>query len=196
MGAQTHGHETPGFTTTCLAARALLLRWPVFIAHLPAGYLLTKRIEAGWRTSRLMPLGLAASVLPDLDLIRFYVVDHRQVLHHEYWTHVPFWWVTIGVAWYLGLAALRRRLAGARSAAFFGNIFLHLALDTVVGGVAWLAPFSGHVSTLVTVPAGHRWWVSNFVLHWTFVIELIVVARALVEFGRRSGDLRCEATPW
>jgi inner membrane protein len=162
---------------------------PVFLAHIPAGYLLTKRIEARQQGSGLMPLGLAASVLPDLDLVRFYVFDHRRVLHHEYWTHIPFWWATIAAAWLLGLAVVRRRTPGAASAVFFGNVFLHLVLDTFVGGVAWLAPFSRHAFALVSVPTGHRWWVWNFVLHWTFTVELLLAAWAAFE-AARPGDVR------
>ncbi len=164
----------------------------MFLAHIPAGYLLTKRIETRWRRSGLMPLGLAASVLPDLDLICFYLVDHRRVLHHEYWTHVPFWWATIAATWYLGFAVMTRRTAGARSAVFFGNIFLHLLLDTIVGRVAWLAPFSRRAFDLVTVPASHHWWVWNFVLHWTFALEILVGAWAVADAVWRPVGARGE----
>jgi len=165
----------------------------VFIAHLPAGYLLTKRIEARWRASGLMPLGLAASVLPDTDLFWLYVVDHRRVLHHGYWTHVPFWWATIAATWYLGVLVMRRPMAGAGSTVFFGNVFVHLALDTVVGRVAWLAPFSRRQFALVTVPASHHWWVWNFVVHWTFALELLVVAWAAAEAVRHPLAARWNA---
>ena len=171
-----------------------LAAWePVFLAHLPADYLLTKRIEARTGASGLMPLGLVASVLPDLDLFRFYVLDHRRVLHHEYWTHVPFWWAVIAAAWCLGVAMMRRRKAVAGSAVFFGNIFLHLVLDTVAGGVAWFAPVSRRVFVVVNVPAGHRWWVWNFVLHWTFAVELLVITWAVAEAVRRPAEVHCEA---
>jgi inner membrane protein len=172
----------------------LLRSQAVFIAHVPAGYLLTRRLEARWRTSGLLPVGLAASVLPDLDLLWFDVVDHRRVLHHHYWTHVPFWWGVIAATWCVGYAGMRRRSPGVGSAVFFGNVFLHLFLDTIVGGVAWLAPFSRHLYSLVTVPAGHRWWIWNFVLHWTFALEVLLVVMALIALARRSGDLRCEAS--
>jgi inner membrane protein len=171
----------------------LAVREPVFLAHLPAGYLLTKRIEARCGVSGLMPVGLVASVLPDLDLFRFYVLDGRRVLHHEYWTHVPFWWAIIAATWCLGFAVTRHRRGLAGSAVFFGNIFLHLVLDTIVGGVAWFAPFSRRPFALVIVPAGHQWWVLNFVLHWTFVLELLVVAWAVSEAVRGAARARCEA---
>lgn len=136
---------------------------------------------------------LAASVLPDADLFWFYLVDHRRVQHHEYWTHIPFWWATITTTWYLGALVMRRGMPGVRSAVFFGNVFLHLGLDTVAGGVPWLAPLSRHVFAVVEVPAVHRWWVWNFLLHWTFAVEGLLVACALVELARRPGCRRCEA---
>ncbi len=188
-----HPGETSAIAVTCDTAYDLLPSEHVFVAHAPAGYLLTKRIEARWGVSGLMPVGLVPSVLPDLDLFRFYVVDHRRVLHHEYWTHIPFWWAIIAATWFVGLVVMRRRTAVARGAVFFCNIFLHIVLDTVVGGVAWFAPFSRHAFALVSVPAGHRWWVWNFVLHWTFVLELLIVAWAVSEAVRRPGNHRCEA---
>jgi inner membrane protein len=67
-------------------------------------------------------------------------------------------------AW-LGLAALlRRRDWVLPGVVLFGNLLLHLALDTVAGGVRWLAPFSDRSFVLATVPARHGWWVWNFLL--------------------------------
>jgi inner membrane protein len=152
----------------------------MFIAHLPAGYLLTRRIVPH-RSPRLLALGLAASVLPDLDLVEFYAIDHRRVLHHAYWTHQPFWWGLLALLW-LGAALLLRSRAWALSGVvLFANVFAHLALDTVAGHIRWLAPFSDTSFALVTVPPGHAWWVSNFVLHWTFLIELAITAWAGTE---------------
>jgi inner membrane protein len=70
----------------------------MFIAHLPAGYVLTRRLidraPAGDALSRrLLALGLWASVLPNLDLLYFYLIDNRQTLHHLYWPHVPVSWL-------------------------------------------------------------------------------------------------------
>lgn len=59
------------------------------------------------------------------------------------------------------------------------NLFLHLALDTVAGGVLWLWPASDASFVLVEVPARHRPWYLNFVLHWTFWLELVLLVASL-----------------
>ena len=72
----------------------------MFIAHLPAGYLLAK---VG-RTKGLLFIGiLIGSWLPDLDMLWFYFVDERQNVHHHYITHRPLVWVLTAIAgWILG----------------------------------------------------------------------------------------------
>ncbi len=96
----------------------------MFVAHVPAWYLLTNRVEARWRTSGLMPVGVAASILPDLDLVTFCIVDHRRVLHHAYWTPRP---VLVGGD-HVRLVCRRRGGAApdgwGRSAALFANDLL------------------------------------------------------------------------
>ena len=151
----------------------------MFIAHLPAGYLLTRRIAAGSGNRRgLMAAGLAASVLPDLDLIWFYLVDNRQSVHHAYLFHWPLFWIALaGLT--LGAARLARiRGAGPYVGVALAALLLHMVLDSIAAGIAWLAPFSDFEINLIEVPARHGWWVWNFVLHWTFGLELAILAAA------------------
>ena len=82
----------------------------MFIGHLPAGYLITKGLlrRSGGNGSvaqtgpLLLALGLSASLLPDLDMFYFYLIDHGQHLHHGYWTHLPIFWLVVCI----GLFAL------------------------------------------------------------------------------------------
>ena len=58
----------------------------MLIGHIPAGYLATsavlRRRQLGRDVRRrLMLLGLAASVAPDVDLLWFFLVDHRRHDH-------------------------------------------------------------------------------------------------------------------
>ena len=63
---------------------------------------------------------------------------------------------------------------------------LHLVLDSIAGSVRWLAPFSQHETTLVTIPPGPHGWIRSFVTHWTFGVELaICLAAAVVWFSAR-----------
>ena len=160
----------------------------MLIAHLPAGYLLARRIAprlaaAPAHARRLMAVGLAASVLPDIDLVYFYLADGRQTLHHDYWTHIPGFWpaAMLAAAGLLWLA--RVKIPWREFLVFLAGIFLHLALDTPTGGIAWGWPVSQHRFLLVEIPARFDWWVWNFVLHWAFLAELAIVARAAHEFG-------------
>ena len=163
----------------------------MFIAHLPAGYLTTRLLLRRRRLPdgigrRLLALGLVASVLPDLDLFYFYLIDARQTLHHEYWPHLPVFWAALAAP-LLGAAVWTRRLEALLAwLVFHLNILLHLVLDSVVGHVLWFYPLSDRTVVLFDVPTVHGWWVWNFVLHWTFLFELaICVAAAMLALRRR-----------
>ena len=160
----------------------------MMIAHIPAGYLLSRRLAprlAGnpARLRGLMALGLVAAVLPDIDLFYFYLIDNRQTLHHEYWTHVPTFWAAVALV-VAGLFRLARApIPTAAFALIFANIFLHLVLDTMAGGIAWAYPWDQTSFVAVTVPARFDWWVWNFVLHWSFLAEIAILGWAAHEFG-------------
>lgn len=157
----------------------------MFIAHLPAGYLATSlllgraRPDPGLRR-RLLALGMAAGVAPDLDLLWFYLVDDRRRVHHAYLPHLP-----LACAAALACAALALWVLRASRAAWIAwmvvaaSVFLHLVLDTTAGGIRWLWPFSDAELVLSHVEARYPNWVMNFVLHWTFALELLIVAAAL-----------------
>ncbi len=56
----------------------------------------------------------------------------------------------------------------------------------------WLAPFNTDLWAFVTVPPRHGHWVTSFVLHWTFLLEIGVWLGALGLYltGRSKGHLR------
>jgi hypothetical protein len=166
----------------------------VFIAHLPASYLVSAplldrlRLSAGQRR-RLLRLGLMAGLLPDLDLLWFYLVDHRRHVHHTYLPHLPAAWAVALLAAALVLGWLRAaRAAWAALLMISLNVFLHLALDTAAGGIRWLWPLSDRELVMSTVrPRFHPWYM-NFVLHWTFALELALSVAALVLWLRRRAE--------
>jgi hypothetical protein len=144
-------------------------------AHLPSGYVLGRLGPRSF--PYLMPAALIGSVFPDLDMIWFHLIDDRAFHHHRYWVHIPVFWaavalVALPLAWWLGW--LRT------AAVFFAAILMHLILDTIGGGIMWGAPVSDHLYELVTVPATYGHWVTNFILHWTFLAELAIWAAAIV----------------
>jgi inner membrane protein len=130
-------------------------------AHLPSGYVLARLLPR--RIPYLMPAALVGAVFPDLDMIWFHLIDDRAFHHHRYWV--------LPIAWRLGY--LRTALV------FFAAILMHLILDSIGGGIVWGAPFSDHLHELVTVPARYGHWVTNFILHWTFLAELAIWIAAI-----------------
>ena len=138
-----------------------------------------------------MLLGLAASVAPDLDLLWFFFVDHRRHDHHAYLPHLP-----LAVVAGLAVAAVvpwSRRASPAAWTTFAVvgiNLMLHLVLDTMAGGIRWLWPWSTTELALWPAEARHRQWILNFVLHWTFGVELALVAAALLVFLSRRRTLQ------
>lgn len=152
----------------------------MFIAHLPAGYLLTHRIAGQRRTSSgaAFAVGLTFSILPDFDLLYFYLIDQRQTLHHDYWPHTPLFWLATA-----GMIALALRLAGKRQYMVLvwvalANVLLHLALDSIAADIRWLYSFSEARFNLVEIPARFQPWYLNFILHWTFAAEVTICVAA------------------
>ncbi len=166
----------------------------MFIAHLPAAYLLTRamirRANRGLAARKqryssflLLLIGLVASVFPDLDLIYFYWENRRQN-HHLYWTHVPIFWVLFAAAAVTFLKWINASRYLLYVWVFTLNILLHLILDTFVGGILWFYPLSMDLIYLIKIPAVHAWWVANFLWHWTFLVELLIFYMALLAYTR------------
>lgn len=155
-------------------------------AHLPAGYCLSRLSIKSLPGA--LPVALVFSVLPDFDLFWFYLVDNRSVHHHRYWVHIPAFWLVTGT-----LAATLLWRTRYRNLVFvaLAAIMLHLFLDSLVGGILWLAPFNDTLYHLVEVQPGRYHWLLSFVLHWTFLAEVAIWALALFLFLREvSGSGR------
>jgi inner membrane protein len=113
-----------------------------------------------------------------VDILYFHLVDHRQHHHHSYFTHFPSVWlglVALSVLWKL---RARGSVAAVLGIVFALNGLVHMVLDSVVGDVRWLAPLSDRAFALAAVPALYKPWWLNFLLHWSFLLELSLVAGA------------------
>lgn len=151
-------------------------------AHLPSGYVLARSADPDIRW--LIPAALFGAVLPDFDMLFFHFVDDRSIHHHRYWVHVPAFWAVVAV---LALPLLARWNMLRTGLVFFAAVFLHLCLDTIGGGIMWAAPFNDHLYTLVTVPPTQSHWIASFILHWTFLLELVIWGAAIVMWQKRQG---------
>ncbi|MVO16245.1 metal-dependent hydrolase [Parasedimentitalea huanghaiensis] len=159
----------------------------MFIAHLPAGYLTANLLARKHKNrSSLIAVGLVCSILPDFDLLWFYLVDNRQTAHHEYFFHWPLFWCFLAFAtwilsWILGQGQIRRYILVALTC-----LLVHMLLDSFAAEIYWLRPFSDFHLNAVEVPAKFEWWVWSFVFHWTFAVEIGICLAAAIVFLRNK----------
>lgn len=166
----------------------------MFIAHLPAGFLLSRYLLRKERTEphyiKFLLIGLLFSIAPDFDLAYFHLIDNRQHPHHSYWSHIPFYWITfyavLFVPCYTWLGKKGIRLL---TVVLICGL-LHMSLDSVASGIKWLYPLETGYHGIWRIPAIHDWWVANYLFHWTFLIELVITVTAVVVFYR-DRELRC-----
>ena len=166
----------------------------MFIAHLPAGYLLTATLltrlrEVPIKSITVFGAGLIGAMAPDLDLIYFYFVDNCKTHHHKYLTHWPLLWfllLVVGVLWW----KISRKSKGALLLMVGAlNAFGHILLDSFVGDIWWFAPFLDKPFALFTVSSGlHPWWL-NFICHWSFAVELTICIGAILLFLKRRNRI-------
>ncbi len=152
-------------------------------AHLPSGYIAGRLAPRGIPAA--MPVALVASVLPDLDMIWFHFVDHGAIHHHRYWVHIPAFWAAVAA---LALPLLARRGLLSTGLLFFAVIAVHLVLDSIGGGIMWGAPFDTRLHALVEVPADNGHWIASFILHWTFLAELVIWVWAIALWRRQPKE--------
>lgn len=152
----------------------------MFFAHLPAGYLIGRAIlrrAPEMRGTWIVTAAMVGGIFPDLDLLYLYLVDATPQHHHTYWTHLPAAWLGISL---LTMIAARHRSNAFRLGllSFMLGWISHLLLDTLVGHIWWLYPLSGQSFALAEVENRYQPWWMNFILHWTMLCELVIIAVA------------------
>ncbi len=150
----------------------------MFIAHLPAGYITAKLLfkqfaDTGFSAKLLVLAGVLGGIAPDFDMFYFYLIDNRQNHHHTYWPHYPVLWLAI-----LATSSIWFKLAANKSSAALALLFsisgfIHMLLDSIVGDIWWFAPFVDKPYAMFTVEAVYKPWWLNFILHWSFVLEIL-----------------------
>lgn len=154
----------------------------MFIAHIPAGYILTKIMPPKTKSAALWATGLFFAIAPDLDLFYFYLFSARKMPHHAYVTHWPLLWIALATVVYIISLLLHKCSWRPFIAVGLATALLHLVLDSIAAEIYWLAPFSYKYVNLVEVPARYSWWVYSFILHWTFGLELLICIAAVILF--------------
>jgi membrane-bound metal-dependent hydrolase YbcI (DUF457 family) len=168
----------------------------MFIAHMPAAYLLGKVIAQRWPQA-MQPAAwcalLLGSIAPDFDLLYFYLLSDRSINHHVYPPHVPIVWLLTAVLGFLALRAAPQRWRAVCTTPWVmlcTGWWLHLALDTVAGGIWWLWPWVTTPYVLMVVPRrfDNAWL--NLLSHPMMAIEVLIVATAAWRWRMRSAPVR------
>ena len=150
----------------------------MFIAHLPAGYLLS-RLHPTLKKHRIWVM--IGAILPDLDMLYFIIVDAGMTHHHSYLTHRPALWACLLLLsqvvrpWFLSRPLMALSIGG----------LLHMVLDSMVGAINWGWPAWDWGAPIIVVPAQYDWWVMSFLMHWTFGVELLICVVAAVCFNQQ-----------
>ncbi len=152
----------------------------MLIGHLPAGYLIGRALVKAPSRETAAPLAaiMAGSVFPDLDMVWFYFFDHQRTHHHLYWTHIPAFWLMACAGGLLAWTANREFRPPVALWFFLLGVLSHLLLDSLIGDIYWLIPYSYRPFSLFTVHPHYSPWYLNFVFHWVFGVELVLVACA------------------
>ncbi len=172
----------------------------MFFSHAPAGYLVVK-FARKFKTDRAdVFTAMLAGILPDFDMIYFHLIDERAHIHHSYWTHMPHFWVVVYAAALIVAAWLKSKRIVYYATLIFSCVIVHLILDSVAAsGILWAYPFSIEYYELFVIPQVHDSRMLNYVLHWTFLIEMLIILVAIVvalrcrEFSRLWKAQGCEA---
>lgn len=166
----------------------------MIFAHLPAGYLLSRKLQrhlpAILQSPWLLPCGLLGSVLPDVDLLYLHLFDASPQHHHRYWTHLPIFWLPVSAIVLNALWHRRNRPAFGCALLLLANVWLHLLLDSWAGDIWWMYPWLDKPFALVQVPPIEGFWLWAFVGHWSFLAEtalLLAAARQWHQSLHRHG---------
>ena len=160
----------------------------MLIAHTPTGMLMAavliklKPQAVSWQRWYLM--GAVMGMLPDLDMLWFYFVDHRQYHHHVYVPHWPIVWLSISVltlVWY----GIKQSKAAACAVLLGLTGISHMVLDSVVGDIGWLKPWHDGLYAMFEVSNRYSPWQLNFIIHWSFAMELDLLLLAVWQWRRK-----------
>ncbi len=154
----------------------------MLIGHLPAGYLIGRALVKAPSRESAAPLAaiMAGSVFPDVDMVYFYLFDHQRTHHHLYWTHIPAFWLAACAGVLLAWAVKREFRPPVALWFFLLGVLSHLLLDSIVSDIYWRIPFSYQPFSLFTVHPRYSPWFLNFIMHWVFGVELLLVACAAI----------------
>jgi inner membrane protein len=152
----------------------------MLIGHLPLGYIIGSTLRRRYGEARgVIAASLLGSTAPDIDMLRFYLVDFGSYNHRYYFTHWPFFWLVTAVVTLPAIHRLRRAWF-LPAVGFYLGVLSHLVTDTVQGPVRWFAPFSATAYEVVRIPPLYGHWILSAIGYWTFLLDIAVCVAALL----------------
>ena len=167
----------------------------MILAHPAAGYLITAFWESNvgkadrfaLESWQLHCIGFVAASLPDVDMVYQLIFDPREVSHRLYWSHTPIYWLIISLFMLSFLSFFGKKVYLYLAKLVSLQIFVHLLLDSVVGGLRWLYPWSLQRYGLVpSLPGPYAERHLRILFHWTFIFEVVIIFFALGLFMQRQ----------
>lgn len=155
------------------------------IAHLPAGYITAWIVkEANKKVSGWVWWAIVAgSVFPDLDLV-LQLIDSRAIYRHRmFLTHKPVMYLgLVLLVWGLRGKSKMNRLVRQVVWGMGLGVWVHLVLDSYMGGVMWLWPVSevriGLVENPFSVAGDIGTWLNHYLMSIYVVPELLICGLA------------------
>ncbi len=150
------------------------------LIHPPVGYLIGAAMRHKYgAVSGLMAACVLGSAIPDIDMARFWFIDHGRYNHRYYFTHWPLFWLGLSMIVLPLLYGFWRRWL-LPAVGFVLGVASHLITDTVMGPVRWLAPFSDRSWEMFRVPASHGHWILSSIGYWTFLLDVGALVLAII----------------
>jgi inner membrane protein len=148
----------------------------MIFSHAPGGFIAAFVTKRWWTRSLtkkqitiLYIVSMIAAVLPDIDVIYFYLFD-ATVRHRQHITHSLFLYLLIWLIFYtIGFFKKSQVLKSTGFILFIGGFF-HLLLDSVTTGVPWFYPQSLRTWGLLNLP----WFNFDFVYEHLFLFTLSI----------------------
>jgi inner membrane protein len=151
----------------------------MIVGHLPSGYVLAKLLaekvaHIGATPRQILLACLLGAIAPDFDMLYFHLVDNGKHHHHTYWSHLPIVWLSSLLLCMLCYKLTSRKKETMLSMLLVLAGIVHLILDSIVGDIWWLMPLVDKPYSLFGVPARFDPWWLNFILHWSFAMEMVL----------------------
>ena len=123
--------------------------------------------------------GLFGAIAPDTDYLYLELFDSLNQNHHSYFTHYPFFWITLLLLSVLWLNLNRHSQNPVMAVLFSLGGLCHMVLDTIANQIYWLAPRTYDSFGLEMLFRAYAPALTQNTPDWEYIIEYIIIVWAL-----------------